>query len=147
MNKLKKKLSSLIAFLLFPTIASAAGYGGAEGRNRLGERIHIGSDSYYELYIIRGPGNGIWSEPFDMNVECPEFKSAMIKGRTSVFSCPAGRKFPLSGTTYRITTSSKYRPCESAPYFDKSPGTIYLCINGCNSKTAPTLFKESPWEC
>lgn len=142
-----KELSCLIACLLFPTVASAAGYGGAEGRNRLSERIHIGSDSYYELYIIRGPGNGVWSRPYDMNVECPEFGNAMNGGRTRIFSCPAGRKFPLSGATYRITTSSKYRPCESAPYFDKSPGTIYLCIKGCNSKTVPAIFKESPWEC
>lgn len=137
----------VIAFLLFPAMGLTAGYGGAEGRNRLGERIHIGSDSYYELYIIRGPGEGKWSKPYDMNVECPEFKSAMERGDKAKFSCPPQRGFPLSGTTYRISTSKKYRPCDQDPYYDKSPGVVYFCVRGCNRKSAPLIFREGPWEC
>lgn len=137
----------VIALALIPVWSFAAGYGGAEGRNRLGERIFIASDSYYELYVIRGPSERDWSKPFDMNVDCPEFSKALGKGPGATFSCPPQRAFPLSGTTYRITTSRKYRPCSDAPYYDNYPGTVYLCVKGCNSKTAPAIFKESPWEC
>ena len=141
------KILCAIALLLFPVFGFSAGYGGAEGRNRLGERIYIGNDSYYELYVIRGPGDGEWSKPYDMNAECPEFRNAMEKGLAGTFSCPPQRNFPLSGVTYRITTSNKYRPCDGDPYFDKSPGTVYVCVKGCNRKSAPSIFTESPWEC
>ena len=137
-----------MALLLFPVATFASGYGGAEGRNRLGERIYIAGDSHYEIYVIKGPSAADWSKPYDMNVECPEFINAMEKGGVGqTFSCPSQRKFPLSGTTYRITTSTKYRPCNFDPYFDKTPGIVYLCVKGCNGKSAPTIFKESPWEC
>lgn len=136
-----------IALAIIPVWSFAAGYGGAEGRNRLGERILIASDSYYDLYVITGPSEGDWSKPFDMNAYCPGFSEAMNKGLGATFSCPPQKTFPLSGATYRITTSRKYRPCSAEPFYDKSPGTVYVCVKGCNSKTAPALFKESPWEC
>jgi hypothetical protein len=132
---------------LTPLLSLAAGYGGAEGRNRLGETIHIASDSYHELYVVKGTKRRDWSKAFDMNVHCPEFKKAMDEGGRATFSCPPERAFPLSGTTYRITTSRKYRPCSGTPYFDNRPGTVYLCVKGCNSKKAPAIFKEGPWEC
>lgn len=135
------------ALTLIPVLSLAAGYGGADGRNRLGETIHIASDSDYDLYVIKGPSEGDWSKPFDMNVHCPEFKIAMEKGSGATFSCPPQRIFPLSGATYRITTSRKYRPCSGEPFYDNSPGIVYVCINGCNSKAAPAIFKEGPWEC
>jgi hypothetical protein len=137
----------LVALAIIPVWSFAAGYGGAEGRNRLGERIYIASDSYYDLYVIRGPSESDWSKPFDMDTNCPGFSNAMNKGPGATFSCPPKPAFPLSGTTYRITTSRKYRPCSSEPFNDNSPGTVYECVKGCNSKTAPAIFNESPWEC
>ena len=136
-----------IACLLLPALSFAAGYGGAEGRNRLGERIHIGSDSYHELFIVKGPGDGVWSKPYDMNIHCPEFKSALESSQVSQFSCPPQRHFPLAGATYRITRSNKYRPCSIDPFYDKSPGTVYVCVKGCGRKSVPAQLWERPWEC
>jgi len=135
-----------IALSLAPALALAAGYGGAEGRNRLGERIHIASDMGEELFVIRGRGDGVWSQPFQMKAECPAFDAAMWQN-SGTFSCPAGRQFPLSGTTYRIGTSRNHRPCATEPFSDPSPGTVYRCIKGCENQRAPALFKVSPWEC
>lgn len=138
-----------IALALIPVWSFAASYGGAEGRNRLGERIFIASETYYDLYVIRGPNESDWSKPFDMNTACPEFGKAkaefgeaMYKRPGPTFSCPSQRSFPLSGTTYRITTSRRYRPCH-----DEFPGVVYICVKGCNSKTAPSIFNESPGSC
>ena len=143
------KLNLLKAFLLFllPSICFSAGYGGADGNNRRGERISIGSDSHYALYIISGSDPGVWSKPHDMNLECPDFAKAMEKGIGATFSCPAKRAFPLGGATYRIKLSKKYMPCDVEPFNDKSPGIIYQCIRGCNKKSVPPVFTENPWEC
>ena len=138
-----------IALALIPAWSFAAGYGGAEGRNRLGERIYIASESYYDLYVFKGPKKGDWPKPFDMNTACPEFGKAMAalnetmnKIPSQTFSCPSHRSFPLSRTTYRITTSKKYRICDG-----EFPGMVYVCIKGCNSRKAPSIFKEDPLEC
>ena len=138
-----------IALALIPVWSFAAGYGGAEGRNLLGERIFIASESNYDLYVFKGPNKSDWPKPFDMNTACPEFGKAMAefseamnKRPSPTFSCPSHRLFPLSGTTYRITTSKKYRICDG-----EFPSIVYICVKGCNSKTAPSIFKESPWEC
>jgi hypothetical protein len=135
-----------MAFGLIPALVMAAGYGGAEGRNQLGELIYIAADNGDELYIIKGPGDGTWSDPYSMKAECPQFAAAMSTG-SDTFSCPPGRKFPLSGATYRIGTSRTYRPCNTAPFYDKTPGAVYRCIKGCENKSAPALFRERPWEC
>ena len=139
----------VFALLLVPGMSLAAGYGGAEGRNKAGEIIHFAADAYYELFVQKNKDDHEWTEHYDMNVECPGFVKAMgaAEGTSLVFSCPAGRRFPLSGATYRITTSREYQPCNLDPYFDESPGTIYECIAGCEGKRVPRQFRESPWEC
>ena len=138
-----------VAALLLPTSPFAASYGGAEGRNARDERVYIASDSFYELYIIVGEGDGTWSNPFDMNAECPEFSSAVSKGAdvSPTFTCPAGRRFPLSGATYRIEFSKAYRPCADEPYLDDTPGVVYVCLAGCDGAQIPKQFNEQPWEC
>jgi hypothetical protein len=145
-NKVKHVCVLILA--LIPATGLAAGYGGAEGRNKAGEIIHLGSDSYYELFVQKDESDHEWVEHYDMNIECPGFAQAMqtLAGRR-VFSCPANRGFPLSGATYRIATSEEYRPCELEPFFDESPGTVYECIDGCEGERVPPLFYESPWEC
>ena len=99
-----------------------------------------------ELFVIKGSGDGVWSEPYKMKAECPAFEDAMWR-TSGTFSCPPGRAFPLSGVTYRIGISRRYQPCNSEPFYDKSPGTVYRCVKGCISKTAPAIFKVRPWEC
>ena len=148
-SEFKVKKLALFVLLVAPGAGLAAGYGGAEGRNKAGEIIHFAADAYYELLVQKGDDDHEWAERYDLNVECPGFVKAMgaPQGGSVVFACPAGRGFPLSGATFRITTSRAYQPCDLDPYFDKSPGTIYECIAGCAGKRVPKLFRESPWEC
>jgi hypothetical protein len=126
--------------LCVPTFALAAGYGGAAGTNSRGEIIHIAGDTADGIYVQKNKSDHEWKEHYELRVECPVFSDKLL-------SCLPGRKSPLSGVTYKITTSRKYRPCDFAPYNDKSPGVVYLCIKGCNNPRAPRMFHVGPWEC
>src|ERR1035437_654568 len=76
-----------------------------------------------------------------MIAECPTFTYKII-------SCLPGRKSPLSGVTYTITTSKTWRPCNVEPFYEKNPGKVYVCVKGCtNNKRAPKIFYVTPWEC
>jgi hypothetical protein len=57
------------------------------------------------------------------------------------------RQSPLSGVTYKITYSPKWRPCNVDPFYDKSPGQVYVCIKGCSNPRAARIFRVGPWEC
>jgi hypothetical protein len=126
----------------------ADGYGGAEGLNRIGETLHIDlGDGGFVLYVQKNAADTAWAESsrerYIIDRECPEFDSR--SGGT--FTCPPNREFPLSGATYKVGTSSKWRSCNVAPYFDKSGDTVYVCVHGCGGKRTPKIFHEFPWEC
>lgn len=129
-----------VAALSIPLSCMAAGYGGARGTNSLGEIIHIGGDTADTIYVQKNKQDHEWLEHYDLRSECPTFDA-------KVLACLPGRRSPLSGVTYRITTSRKWRPCNTEPYFDKSPGEVYVCVKGCSNKRAPRIFYVDPWEC
>jgi hypothetical protein len=139
-------MRALIAIiLLISSTAFAAGYGGAEGKNKRGEIVVIGGDVADLLYVRKNKDVYEPSEEYKLAEECENFHLT-FKGKKS-FSCASGRKSPLSGTSYKITTDPKYLPCIDEPYFDKSPGEIYVCVAGCSNPRAPRIFYVSPWEC
>ena len=139
-------MKSLIVFaVFFPVIASAAGYGGAEGKNRRGEIIRIGGDIPDTIYVQKNKKDLNWKEQYSLAKECPAF-TAIFEGKRQ-FSCNFSGKSPLAGTTYKVTTLKSYKPCDEPPYNDKSPGIVYLCVAGCDDPRVPKLLYESPWEC
>ena len=118
----------------------ADGYGGARGKNSLGEIVYIGEDTARSIYVEKNKQDHDWAEHYDFAAECPT-------STHNTFSCPPGRKSPLSGSTYKITTSKKWRPCNVDPFYDKSPGEVYVCVKGCDNKRVPKIFYVNPWEC
>lgn len=134
----------LPVLLLVTGQACAAGYGGASGKNALGETIHIEGDLAETLYVqaaVQDAAQDSTSvETYAMQQECPTFTDTTL-------ACLPGRASPLSGTTYAITTSKRWKPCNVAPFHDSSPGVVYVCIAGCRNPRAPKIFHVSPWEC
>jgi len=92
----------LLTLMLLPIAGIASSYGGAEGRNGLNQRIYIAADTSFDLYVITDnadDGNEIWSEPYDMSLECPGFSEATASleydgNDEREFSCLAGHDFP-----------------------------------------------------
>ena len=129
--------AALLAAFALPSFVFAAAYGGASGQNSRGGIVHILGDIPDKIYVQRGKD---WPEEYDLRAECPGFTDTEI-------SCRSTGKSPLAGVTYKVTTSKKYRPCKGAPYFDKSPGEVYVCVKGCGNPRAPRIMYVSPWEC
>jgi hypothetical protein len=144
-----------IAWALMLAFVSATcfadGYGGAEGLNRAGETLHIdlGAEGYV-LYVQKNADDTAWAQNsrkrYNIDRECPDFDS-QHRAIGETFTCPPNRDFPLSGATYKVGTSSKWRACNVAPYFDKAGDTVYVCVHGCGGKRTPKIFREFPWEC
>ncbi|MHB1085085.1 MAG: hypothetical protein ACYCZA_09635 [Thiobacillus sp.] len=137
--------TALVLFAIMPCVALAAGYGGAQGTNKRGEIIRIGGDVADTIYVQKNAKDSEWKESYVLRDECPSFLST-FEGKKQ-FSCRKNSQSPLAGTTYRVTTSKKYQPCNEPPFNDKSPGEIYVCIGGCDNPRAPKTFIVSPWEC
>lgn len=139
----RQYMKALVAFVaLMPSIGMAAAYGGAQGTNKRGETIYIDGDIPEAIAVRKHSNDPKWSEQYPLLEECPTFSEAAKQ-----FSCLSNGKSPLAGTTYRVTTSKTYRPCDQPPYDDKSAGQVYLCIEGCNNPRAPKIFYVTPWEC
>jgi len=138
-----KFIFALIIFV--PTIVMAAGYGGAQGANKLGEIVRIEGDVPDTIYVQKNDKDFEWKEKHSLAKECPTFLE--IFNWNGKFSCIRGGQSPLAGTTYRVTTSEDYTPCDVPPYNSKSPGEVYICIEGCNNPRAPQIFYVGPWEC
>lgn len=158
----------LILAVLLPSIAFAAGYGGAEGKNSLGEIIRIESDLGETISVQKNSEDFEQEETYVTRDECPSFfnedpatVSSYLHTLKEQFSCRKDGKSPLAGTTYKITTSEDWKPCESFPedmgiqqdlepgidYGFDAPGEVYVCIAGCDNPRAPQIFYVSPWEC
>lgn len=131
---------ALLCMLLVTAQAHAAGYGGATGRNARGEIIHINGDMAETLYVQKSAQDSAWVETYEMKQECPIFTDTTL-------ACLPGRASPLSGATYRITTSKRWTPCDVEPFHDKSAGEVYECIAGCGNPRTPKIFHVNPWEC
>ena len=131
---------ALFCMLLITPQVHAAGYGGASGKNARGETIHISGDNAETLAVQITAQDGDWVESYDMRQECPRFTDTTL-------ACLPGRASPLSGATYTITTSKRWKPCNVEPFHDKSAGEVYVCIAGCKNPRVPKMFKVSPWEC
>lgn len=131
----------LMLLSLFPCLALAAGYGGADGVNKRGEHIHLGDDAgdgvdtIYVYESTKSYRDRKLKVRFALYDEC-SFDSDKI------FSCKANGKSPLAGATYKVTTSKKYRPCK-----DETLGEVYVCVAGCDNNRVPKIFHVSPWEC
>ena len=130
----------MLCMLLVATPVHAAGYGGASGTNALGEIIHISGDMAESLYVQNPAKDSGPVETYDMKQECPTLTDTTL-------ACLPGRASPLSGATYRITTSKRWTPCNVEPYHDKSAGEVYECIAGCGNPRTPKIFHVNPWEC
>ena len=120
---------------MFSCISLADGFGGAEGKNRLDQLIHIWGDVDYSISVLDKKRNTLAVYPF--KDECKYTREEP----PYEFSCSANGKSPLAGATYRVTESkTRQNVCGSAY-------TIYLCIAGCTKKSIPAVFYEQPYEC
>ena len=118
----------------------AASYGGAMGENEIGQIVIITGDIPDSIHVRDKKQVSNDLQMYELRSECPVFE----EGKR--ITCLASGKSPLAGATYKITTSRKWRPCSSAPFFDKQPGEVYICIKGCNKHT-PRIFYVNRWEC
>lgn len=137
--------TAFLLFVLLPQLAFAEGYSGANGTNKLGERIYIGDDGgdgVDTIYVFeKRTKSNKWKERYDLREECPSF---FLWGKQ--FSCLKNGKSPLAGSTYQVTTSKKWKPCGSVRAGEFN-GEVYVCIDGCNNPRAPKIFYVNPWEC
>ena len=135
--------SVLLLFLFASSLASAAGYGGAQGTNKLGQIVTLQGDGYEDTVIIVKKNTKEYLYKF--KAECSFFFNA--DNEEGKMLCSKKGRSPLAGATYKITTSKKWTPCkENELYPSNDPGTVYICIRGCNNQT-PMIFYENPWEC
>lgn len=134
----------IILLLLFTSsLATAAGYGGAQGTNKLRQIVTLEGEGYEDIDIA--VKNNSKEYRYKFKGECSFFFNK--DNEASKISCSQKGRSPLAGATYKITTSKKWTPCKKNElYPSNDPGTIYICIRGCNNHT-PILFYESPWEC
>ncbi|HEX8610823.1 MAG TPA: hypothetical protein VF800_05985 [Telluria sp.] len=136
---------AFILLFCMPSLALASGYGGASGKNKRGEIIHIGADVADTIYVQKNAKDHVWKERYVLLDECPSFRAD--NEDVKQFSCRHDSRSPLAGTTYRVTTLKQYQPCNVPEFEDKSPGEVYVCIAGCHHRRAPAIFYVSPWEC
>ena len=143
------KLAIFSFLLLFSSPAFSWGYGGAEGKNRLGQIIHFSESSdgvSFDIWVENPklkPENYLF---FKMEAECPSLIkwldiTSPQSNERPIIQCRADGKSPLAGATYTKVRSKKImNTCGD-------PATIFKCTKGCRNKSVPLLIIESPWEC
>lgn len=143
------KPSVFLLFLFISTSAFSSGYGGAEGKNRMGQIIYfsdsIASASRYEINVSTPNQGENGYKKFSMESECPELTEWIDITRPEInkkpiIHCRADGKSPLAGATYTKIRTKKIMKCGA-------PATAFKCIKGCENKSVPLLIVESPWEC
>lgn len=144
MKPKRQLLGALLLAVQLPAIS--AGFGSATGKNALGETVRIDGDwgEVLLVYAKNKPEGPVAT--FDMRLECPAFADS-ARAENDKFTCPAGRASPLSGVTYKVTKSKRWRPCDIAPFHDKGPGVVYVCTSGCDNPRVPKTLRHEPWEC
>lgn len=131
----------LLCFIFFAaSSAHAGGYGGAWGKNRAGQTIHI----YDQIYTFRaGKAGGRNDSPLStvpFEGECNwEGGSAVLE--PTHLDCSQGTASPLAGAYYQIRYSKEHRTeCHRG-------AKIYQCKLGCAPKRIPLVFVEEEEEC
>ena len=129
----------LTSSVLISSVADAAGFGGASGRNAQGQKvqIHAGPDDSVVISVPIQGGAGDALE-FDMLRECPSWDWA---SQMTSFSCSGEGRSPLAGATYSVEISDKLMNVCGEPQ------RVYRCIDGCGPKSVPALIEVDPWEC
>ena len=129
-----------------PAMGSALNYAGAHGKNPLGEILHIDGGGTGMFYVQRNKRDKEWNERYDLRAVCPQFPvGGPLMGDT--FSCPSTPNFPLAGATYKVKPSKRWRPCNVESYFGTSPGTAYVCVNGCDGHRIARVFHQDVAKC
>ena len=132
---------------MFSNSAFAGGYGGAMGKNSLGQIIESAPDDGEKIivydedpHLIQNPKHKIY-KTLD---ECPQalkvISTTNITNRTPSFQCSKSEKSPLAGATFNIIISKKIKD------ICKGNAEVYKCVMGCK-KNVPPVMVEQPWEC
>lgn len=134
------------SFLLFFSISScvfAWGYGGAEGKNSLGQTVGFTSEDLHQIWVHDPKQGKDHFITFEMSTECPEiieWLDAEPKKGTLI-RCSSVGQSPLAGTTYTKSKSKRIKNTCNAP------ATVFTCVAGCGRKEVPLIIVEQPWEC
>lgn len=135
---MRLKITYIPIFLLFLSLtAHTAGFGGAEGKNKLGEVVLVGEAKGSDWGIYVKEPNSESQKEFSFNMECKwDWKATPL-----TFSCNPNGNSPLAGATYKVQTSkTEKNDCDQ-------PRSLWVCIAGCNRPSVPQVFRIDPWEC
>lgn len=129
-----------IAGFLLPCVAVADSFGGAHGKNRLGDDIHIGGeydDLTIEVYGKNHDKSKPAKEAYRFSDECKVIRSKRkdFIGLGAAIVCKKEGRSPLAGVTYKVTSVKQ-----------ECGGWLYTCVKGCNRRVPATMY-EQPWEC
>ena len=123
------------------SVAHAGGYGGAWGKNRVGQSVHI----YDQVYVYKSGRSGRRTDVVVAQMQFDEECSWV--GLTPVseamaLDCRKGSASPMRGAYYMIGTSPRHRDgC------GRVPARVYRCVKGCGPNRVPLIFIEEPEEC
>lgn len=132
----------LLVFAL-PTLAFASGYGGAEGRNGLGQRVGFTPEDLHQIWVHDPKQGKDHFVTYEMTSECPEIIRWLdVKPKKGLLiRCSSSGQSPLAGTIYTKVKSKRIRnTCNG-------PAILFKCEAGCERKDVPRIIVEQPWEC
>lgn len=139
----RMRASSLLLLCTIPALAFAGGYGGAEGKNGLGQTVGFSSEDLHQIWVHDPKQGKDHFVTYQMSAECPaiiEWLDAEPK-KGLLIRCAAKGQSPLAGATYTKVTSKRIRnTCNE-------PATFFKCVAGCERKDVPRVIVEQPWEC
>lgn len=132
-----KTLATIVVVMVFTSAtAYGAGYGGARGKNRLGQTIHIQQEVGLRIYI-ENKSEREWVGGYNFDEECREILDD--KQYVKEIVCKKNGKSPLAGATYKVIPNPNQNDCDYA--------ATYKCIDGCQEKRVPLEIVEGTWEC
>jgi hypothetical protein len=133
----------LLLLFTIPTLAMAWSYGGAEGRNSLGQTVGFTSEDLHQIWVHDPKQGKDHFVTYQMSVECPEIVEWLdVEPKKGLhIRCSSSGQSPLAGTTYTKLKSKRIRNvCNE-------PATVFQCVAGCERKQVPRIIVEQPWEC
>jgi hypothetical protein len=137
-----RALSPLLLFFI-SNLAFGGGYGGAEGTNRLGQKVGFTSEDLHQIWV-RDPKQGKGNfKTYEMSSECPAIIEWLDAEPTKglLIRCSTTGLSPLAGTTYTKIKSKRIKN------FCNEPAIVFKCVAGCERKEVPHIIVEQPWEC
>jgi hypothetical protein len=133
----------LLLFFAVSNQAIAWSYGGAEGKNSLGQTVGFTSEYLHQIWVHDPKQEKEHFITYEMSTECPaiiEWLDAEPKKGLRIH-CPSNGQSPLAGATYTKAKSKRIKNvCEE-------PATVFKCVAGCERKAVPQIIVEQPWEC